>query len=179
MMVIPNRGRVVALMLALALVGGLLTLALLVKPAQAQATIYQFNERYPFTFSFTNPCTGEEVTGEGTSHIVGNYTNDGRGGFHLNQSTSGSGTGVGSTSGATYTVTSAGHDTLNVSSAEYPLTITFIQHVQYIRQGEDMPGDDLVFDMTYHVTYDANGEVTAEIGVDPETGEIVLNEECR
>jgi hypothetical protein len=35
MMVIPNRGKVVALMLALALVGGLLTLVLLAKPSQA------------------------------------------------------------------------------------------------------------------------------------------------
>jgi hypothetical protein len=147
--------------------------------AQAQATTDKFNLREPFTFSFTNPCTGEEVTGEGTGHIVGNFTEDAGGGFHLNQSVSGSGTGVGSTSGATYRTTQAGHDTAYVQNAEYPFTLTFIQHVQYIRQGEDMPGDDLVFDMTYHVTYNANGEVTAEIGVDPETGEIVLNEECR
>jgi hypothetical protein len=35
MIVIPNRGRVVAVMLALALAGGLLTLALLAKHTQA------------------------------------------------------------------------------------------------------------------------------------------------
>jgi hypothetical protein len=39
MMVIPNRGRVVAVLFALALVGGLLTLAVLVKPAWADDTL--------------------------------------------------------------------------------------------------------------------------------------------
>jgi hypothetical protein len=146
--------------------------------AQAQGT--EFNLTEPFTFSFTNPCTEEQVTGEGTARIVGNFTDDASGGFHMQSQTSTSGSGVGSPSAATYIVTGVSHDTFNGRNTEYPFTLTFLQRTQYIRQGEDMPEDDLVFYMLYHLTFNANGEVTAEVGeIDPETGAIVTHQECR
>jgi hypothetical protein len=178
MIVLPNRVRVVVVVSALALAAGLLTLALMAKSAKAQGTDFNFSE--PFTFSFTNPCTGEQVTGEGTARIVGNFTDDASGGFHFQAQTSTSGSGVGSPSGATYIVTGVSHDAINVRDNEYPVAFTMVQRTQYIRQGEDMPEDDLVFDMLFHFTVNANGEVTAEVGdIDPETGAIVTHQECR
>jgi hypothetical protein len=87
MMVIPNRGRVVAVMLALALAGGLLTLVLLAKPSQAQppadnehaAVSEEFQQE--FTIDGTG-CSGELINFEGTMHVVENsFPVDG--GYHF------------------------------------------------------------------------------------------------
>ena len=83
-MVIPNRGSVVAVMLALALAGGLLTLVLLAKPAQAQhkgATSEQFPIEFPIDGS---ACGNEVILIEGTLHTVNHFTLQPDGTYHVN-----------------------------------------------------------------------------------------------
>jgi hypothetical protein len=114
MLVIPNRGRVVAVMLALALVGGLLTLALLAKPSQAQPPTDNENRgatsdwfRIGFTID-TTACTGELIQLTGTLHFVNQFFET-DGGYHLRTNYNlTDGRGVGLTSGEEYIVTAAG-----------------------------------------------------------------------
>ena len=69
MMVIPNRGRLVAVMLALALAGGLLTLALLAKPSQAQGKGDQV-QRFPIEFPIgPTDCIDELIDVTGTMQL--------------------------------------------------------------------------------------------------------------
>jgi hypothetical protein len=65
MVIIQTRVRVVVVVSGLALAAGLLTLALLAKPAQAQAQ----RDRVPVVFDFLNPCTGESVVFNGTVQV--------------------------------------------------------------------------------------------------------------
>ena len=81
MMVIPNRGRVVAVLSALALAGGLLTLALLAKPTQAQPPTANENsgvsEQVPISGGLdASECTGEVINIEGTLHIVNHFVGE-------------------------------------------------------------------------------------------------------
>jgi hypothetical protein len=120
MMVIPNRARVVAVLPALALAGGLLTLALLAKPTQAQPTQAQPTQAQPtqaqgqgatvqdFPVSggidSTN-CTGEVILIEGTMHTVSILKAREDGGYrftdHFNFSNV---KGVGETTGEEYVI---------------------------------------------------------------------------
>jgi hypothetical protein len=77
-MVIPNRVKVVAVMAALALAAGLLTLALLTKPMQAKpSTINETkSEQFPvhFIIDGTGPgCFGELIEITGTLHTVNHF----------------------------------------------------------------------------------------------------------
>jgi hypothetical protein len=110
MMVIPNRARVVAVLPALALAGGLLTLALLAKPTQAQPTQAQGQgatvQDFPVSggIDSTN-CTGEVILIEGTMHTVSILKAREDGGYrftdHFNFSNV---TGVGETTGEEYVI---------------------------------------------------------------------------
>ncbi len=161
MIVKPNRVRVVVVMVsALAVAAGLLTLALLAKPAQAQAQPEHVEEHTPVTFEQVNPCTGEVILVEGTGHVVGHYTEDASGGLHYVLHSHSQGRGV-STSGAKYTFSSGSNQTHNVkvdaSSAE---AFTWTDRVIFNRQGSDTPGDDLQGHFLFHATVNANGELT-------------------
>jgi hypothetical protein len=110
MMVIPNRARVVAVLPALALAGGLLTLALLAKPTQAQPTQAQGQgatvQEFPASggIDSTN-CTGEVILIEGTIHTVSILKAREDGGYrftdHFNFSNV---KGVGETTGEEYVI---------------------------------------------------------------------------
>jgi hypothetical protein len=110
MMVIPNRARVVAVLPALALAGGLLTLALLAKPTQAQPTQAQGQgatvQDFPVSggIDSTN-CTGEVILIEGTIHTVSILKAREDGGYrftdHFNFSNV---KGVGETTGEEYVI---------------------------------------------------------------------------
>jgi hypothetical protein len=95
MMVIPNRGRVVAVMLALALAGGLLTLALLAKPSQAQSN-GATTEKFPIAFTHdATDCAGEFIEVTGTMHFVNSYVAKEDGTWHVNSHLRLQGNGVG------------------------------------------------------------------------------------
>jgi hypothetical protein len=109
MMVIPNRMRVVALISALALAGGLLTLALLAKPAQAQ-TEGASSERFPVEFTTdATECAGELIDVTGTLHVVNHFTIQENGTYHVNSHFNfAGGKGVGQTTGDMYVVPASG-----------------------------------------------------------------------
>jgi hypothetical protein len=108
-MLIPNRGRIVAVVSALALAGGLLTLALLAKPTQAQSQ-GAVVEEFPVDFTLdANECAGEEIQVTGTLRTVNHFTDLGDGQYHINSHFNLAGVkGVGLTTGDTYVVPASG-----------------------------------------------------------------------
>ena len=89
MLVIPTRVKVVVVISALVLAAGLLTLALLPNPTQAQATVerIQVGPNDPFiNEALLNPCTGETVfiTGTATGFIDVVTTPSGQTNSHIN-----------------------------------------------------------------------------------------------
>jgi len=163
-----NRVRVVAVITALALALGLLTLALMAKPTQGQAQTQHFNERIPIDdIVLLNECTGELVHIEGTFHETFHITQDANGGFHA-QTTHYNfvGEGVGLTSGDEYVVREVSNMTGNVQDVEDPsaqqnFTMTYTFHV--MRKGSDSPEDDFLWTFVVHNTISANGELTSEV----------------
>jgi len=109
MMVIPNRGRVVAVISALALAGGLLALALLAKPTQAQAEGAS-SEQFPIEFAIDmSACGGEEIDVTGTLHTVNHFTVRPDGTYHVNSHFNFAGVkGVGRTTGDNYVIPALG-----------------------------------------------------------------------
>jgi hypothetical protein len=115
-------------------------------PAQAST----INEKVPIEFDNTNPCTGEHFHYATTWHIVGDE--DG-GKIHLNsQQTDGIGE-----FGNKYIVNQSEnlvtHDLSNGASPE-TLRATF----NIIDAGA---GDNFILESTFHVTTNANGDLTA------------------
>jgi hypothetical protein len=163
MVVVPTRVRAVVVVSALALAAGLLSLAMLAKPAQTQAQTDMFNERVPQTFVIPNPCTGEDVFVEGTSHLVFQRTEDANGGFHFKGHVNFQGRGV-SASGAEYVVheSSNTHDNFRDFS-ESATNFTFTATLKLVRQGSATPADDFEAKVTFHFTILANGELTSEV----------------
>jgi hypothetical protein len=131
MLVIPNREvSVVAAMSELGLAVGLLTLALLAKPAQAQPD-EMVDERVPITTTIVNPCTDEVVFIEGTQHIIIFTYEDANGGFHTKGQIILQATGV-SDSGAKYVV----HDSAISQDSFIPFrgfTFIFTGTITFIR----------------------------------------------
>ena len=109
MMVIPNRERVIAVIWALALAGGLLTLALLAKPALAQ-TEGASSEQFPVEFTTdATECAGELIDISGTLHVVSHFTVQPDGTYHVNTHFTFAGVkGVGRTTGEMYVVPATG-----------------------------------------------------------------------
>jgi hypothetical protein len=164
MIVIPNRARVVALMLALALAGGLLTLVLLAKPTQAQAEPITDNYRSTFTGTYSS-CDGAAVHIQGTTHTVAHSTIAENGVLHtqFHQNTQWQGKSKG---GAQYVL----HDTYNFN--ENNLTGvgdgyngTIVATSKLIRQGssDTTTDDDLYVRYFTHVTVNGQGELTAVV----------------
>jgi hypothetical protein len=161
-MVIPNRGRVLAVISALALAGGLLTLALLAKPSQAQGQ-GAVVEQFPISFIQVNNCTGEEVLVEGTLHTVTQSVTDEEDRVHDHSSDNLSNvTAVGRTSGDEYILQGLNHAEFNGSPTSSD-TSTASFTTRFIRVGPDTPEDDLLASGFLHFTINANGEVTSEV----------------
>jgi hypothetical protein len=127
----------------------------------------------PFTYTATNPCTGEAFTGTGTLHLLTSENVSSSGVLishmearldglqavtmvpplkkYIGQITSGDTFGFDTTDGA------PAHETFQITA-------------HYIRQGEDgtfLLGDDFYERLFAHITANANGDVTS-FTVDPE-----------
>jgi hypothetical protein len=119
MMIIPNRVRVLAVMLALALAGGLLTLALLAKPSQAQPPTDNENrgansDRFEIGVDFdVSDCQGGSIQLTGTVNSVDRYYENDKGYHLLFHANFANGRGVGIPSGEEYIITSTGGTTEN------------------------------------------------------------------
>jgi len=160
MSVIANRVRVVVVVSALALAAGLLMLASLAKPAQAQPQ-QRVNEVVPIDSAVVNPCTDPEevVSIEGTQHLIFFTNVDANGGSHSKGQIILQAKGV-SDSGAEYVIHSSMISQDN-SEPGQGFTFIFTGTTTFVRQGSDTPPDNLLVKETNHVTVNANGELTS------------------
>jgi hypothetical protein len=166
MMVIPNRARVVAVMLALALAGGLLMLSLLAKPAQAQAETTTSTDHSTFNTSVFNGCTGdtsELFFIEGTMDTVAHTTIDANGERHTTFYNSIKGRGE-SDSGAKYVINQEFkfHENFQAGDPEY--NVTFTQTIKLMLVGSyRSTADDETVKVVSHQTLTPEGELTSEV----------------
>lgn len=108
----------------------------------------------PLHFLRSADCTGEEVEITGTIHLVNKTQSDGSVISHFNyQDVSGAGL----TSGTTYRASAV--DQLRLV-APFPSNISSVRNFHLISQSS---GSDLLVQVLYHITVNANGEVTTSI----------------
>jgi len=127
------------------------------RPVSAQATAFTDSVRFPFAFDVFVPCAnngaGEVVTLVGTLHEVFHIVFDANGRVHFKihdqpQSVSG----IGQTSGAKYQGTGVTQQQAGTNP------FTFVNNFRIIGQG---PGNNFLVHQLFHVTVNANGNVTA------------------
>ena len=160
MVVMTTRGRSVVLVVALALAVSLLMLAVvLAKPAQAQALTFTDTDQAPF--SFFGGCT-ETAFIEATLYTVAHTTIDPNGGRHTKFHFRVQGQGEGLSSGDKYVFNVAANENRN-SPTRADLTFTLTQNVKIIRQGSTTPTDDFQGKALFHLTVNAQGELTSEV----------------
>jgi hypothetical protein len=135
-------------------------LAMAVTPASALAETE--NITFPLEAGAFVPCalggTGEEITTSGTAHLVIQSVAPHQGVTYrvLHDNYQGL-RGVGATSRDTYHAVAA--ETEIVPTSEFNV-VTFAQMIQFIGQG---PGNNFQIHFIFHVTVNANGEVTASL----------------
>jgi hypothetical protein len=147
------------LVLSLAVVG--MTLALAAGMALAQATTDTFNETEPLDgLIVDNPCTGEPLLLTGELHILFHVTNDANGGLHVQTQFQPQGaSATGQVSGEQYRGVGVTRDEAYFPSEELRET-TFIDRFYFVSTG---PSDNMLATTTTHVTFNANGEPTADL----------------
>jgi hypothetical protein len=122
----------------------------------------------PFTFSATNPCTGDSFTGSGKLHLLisDNLSNSGNVQFHIEANFSGlQAVTTLPVAGKKYTVISQENQTDTFDSDGAPAHGTVEHTVQFIRTGEDgslLTGDDFYEHFLAHITANANGVITVQ-----------------
>jgi len=128
--------------------------------AFGQATTTTTSETIPFTGSYFNPCTGEQVTFAGTLNVTNTMTTDASGGTHLRTHTNYQNvTGTGATSGITYRVGTVSNEVIN--DADGPqLNAAVISMVKLIEPG---PTLDYFLRIVTRITINANGVTTTEV----------------
>jgi hypothetical protein len=108
----------------------------------------------PLEATRSGDCTGEDVELSGKIHLVSQIQPDGSEVGHVNyQGVSG----VGLTSGTTYRASSV--DSFRLA-APFPSDIHSVRSLRLISPG---PEDDLLVKFLFHITVNANGEITAEV----------------
>jgi hypothetical protein len=119
----------------------------------------------PFTFSGTNPCTGEAFSGTGSLHflISDNLSTSGNIQFHIEATISG--LQAVTLGGKKYVVVLQENQTDTFDTDGMPAHQTLEHTVQFIRSGEDgtlFPDDDFFEHFLAHITANANGTVTVQ-----------------
>lgn len=102
----------------------------------------------------SNECNGEQVELSGVIHLVSHSLPDGSVLGHFNYQNV---TGIGLSTGIQYRVSAVDQVRLE---APFPSSIQSVRHFRLLAQGT---GDDVLVDAIFHITVNANGEVTAEI----------------
>lgn len=155
MAVKPAISRFIWLAVALILIA-----SMSVSPVLAQATTFTDNVKVPIDIFVFVPCAaggaGEFVVLSGTLHMLFRTTIDSRGGFHSKfhfQPQGVSGTGL--TTGAKYQATGV---TQGTDNGKVGFVSTFVNNFRVIGQG---PGNNFMIHENFHITVNANGEVTA------------------
>jgi hypothetical protein len=151
-------GGVKRLVLSLAVVG--MTLALAAGMALAQATTFTSNEKVPLDQIAENPCTGELVQFTGELHVLLHSTVDANGGLHVQEHFQPQGAlGTGLVSGEQYRGVGVTRNEAYIPPGGLRET-TFIDRFYFVSPG---PSDNMLATTTIHVTFNANGEPTAEL----------------
>ena len=146
------------LVLSLAVVG--MTLALAAGMALAQANSFTSSVKVPLDEIFDNPCTGEPVHFTGELHILFHQTEDANGGFHVQTHFQPQGvSGTGLLSGEQYRGVGVTRDETYFPPGEFR-EFTYVNRFYMISAG---PSDNMLETATIHVTFNANGEPTAEL----------------
>ncbi len=119
-----------------------------------------FNTRFPINLSVSVPCAnggaGEVVELSGDLHDLFSYTIDSNGGVHIDVHDNPQGvSGTGLTTGDRYHATGVTRVGLNSTG---PLEVTLVNNFNVIGQG---PHNNLLVHDNFHITVNANGEVTA------------------
>jgi hypothetical protein len=153
-------GSVVALLLSAALAPA--------TAVSATATTEVVREIVPFVFNDVNPCNGEAVSITGELTLITRTTVDSNGTLHVAFTLVPSQVrGVGE-SGTGYKAVGGQREQFNVSLDEAPVTDTFTDIFNLISEGGT---DNFSARTTFHITVNANGEVTASV--------LNIVEECR
>ena len=143
--------KILALVIALALA------AITALPANAQAISFRDREIVPFE-ALVIACNGEEVFLSGELLLMSHTTIDARGGFHSKFTLVPRHVrGVGS-AGTLYKAVGGQRDHFNADADFAPLNETFTTMFNLVSQGGS---DNLQFKGTFHITVNAQGEVTA------------------
>jgi hypothetical protein len=124
------------------------------QPASAASDLGATSRRNMFLFLRSADCTGEVVEISGIIHFVNQTQRDGTFVGHFNYQNV---TGLGLTSGTIYKVSTV----YQIQASEpFPSTFNLIQGFHLISKGSD---SNLLITILFHITVNANGEVTATI----------------
>jgi len=123
------------------------------------------NEKIPYNgwvwVACANGGRGETVRLTGDLHALFQVTFDEGGGRHVASHFQPMGiTGRGELTGDKYQAAGVTRDERNFQPAAYPVEYTYVNHFWIIGPG---PGNNFLVHETYHITVNANGEVTAQI----------------
>jgi hypothetical protein len=145
--------------LSLAVVGT--TLALAAGIALAQATTDTFNEKlFLIDLVVDNPCTGEQILVTGELHMLFHVTEDANGGLHIQQHFQPQrALGTGLESRTQYRGVGVTQNQVYIAPEGLRET-TFVNRFYFVSKG---PSDNMLVTATTHVTFNANGEPTAEL----------------
>ena len=136
-----------------------MTLAM-VSPALASATVFHDDFDVPEDYTEFSPCAGEDIHFSGAYHVEIQTTIDAGGGFHTQFTANDNNfSGVGVSSGTQYRRVGATNQTINFSG-QAPYETTFTNSFNFIGQGAS---NNTLLIATFHVTINANGEVTASV----------------
>lgn len=132
--------------------------------AMAQATTETVSFTEPSAAEVIDPCTGEgTILVEGRTHFLFHVTYDDNGGFHAVGNITTEMVGENLTTGTKYVMGSRRQETDNFllfGETNETSESTYTSQGEFISQG---PGDNFLFTSVYHITMNANGEITAEV----------------
>jgi hypothetical protein len=144
---------------------GLVTAILFVLAAGTAMAEVPSNQKIPFNDSFFVPCAnggrGEMVRLAGEMHALFLITFDENGGRHVASQFQPMGiTGYGEETGDTYRASGVTRHNLNIRDATFPVAYTLVNNFRLVGPGQ---GNNVIVHDTYHITVNANGEVSAGI----------------
>jgi len=132
-------------------------------PVPANAAV-EYNERISFVDDF-DACSGERVSIDGVQHIVGRFTQDGKGRLHFGFTRNTNGTGIGQVSGDKYILTDAVARSSLETGPGQPQVFLEQYHSRFIRNGEAFSDDDTLIHFLSKITVNANGDVTTTVEI--------------
>jgi hypothetical protein len=117
-------------------------------------------QNQPFNFDVGPACNGDDVSVTGKISIVEHEFTSTDGTEHFEARETVHGTGIGSPSGQNYIFNATASDEANVSTSDTGEETDVPLRFQLIAQGG---GENLYVTVFFHVTVDANGNITAYI----------------